>query len=278
MSGRAPESPRHPSISPEALDPRVLSLVALEARLVRKYLARPQDTKVSVVMPTWNRAKVIGRAIDSVIAQRYRHFEVLVADDGSEDGTARTIEERYRNEPRVRYLAASHGGASRARNLALEHATGEIIAYLDTDNEWSANYLLVMVNSLLDDAERECIYCGARLVDDIAGESWTLLREYDRESLQERNYIDINVFVHRRSLYERHGGFDPDIRGVEDWELVLRYTEDGPPAVLPCMLTTYHLEHGLDHASRASDIMEHYRTVRDRYRRTSKEDGRDCSS
>ncbi len=88
---------------------------------------------VSVVIPTYNRAYIVPRAIESVLAQTYRPIEILVADDGSADDTRQCVE-RY-GAP-VRYLHQPNAGVSAARNLALRHARGEFIALLDSDDWW----------------------------------------------------------------------------------------------------------------------------------------------
>jgi glycosyltransferase involved in cell wall biosynthesis len=91
---------------------------------------------VSVVLPTFNRAKQLARALDSVLAQTYGQLEVLVVDDGSTDETSGVIEGRYHDEPRVVYLRQEHAGVARARNTALERARGDVIAFLDSDDEY----------------------------------------------------------------------------------------------------------------------------------------------
>ena len=88
---------------------------------------------VSVVIPTFNRAYILGRAIESVLAQSYRPVEIIVADDGSTDGT-RQLVERY--GPPVRYFFQENAGVSAARNLGLSHVRGEFIALLDSDDRW----------------------------------------------------------------------------------------------------------------------------------------------
>jgi glycosyltransferase involved in cell wall biosynthesis len=88
---------------------------------------------VSVIIPTYNRAYIVGKAIDSVLRQTYANVEVVVVDDGSTDGTADLLR-RY--DHRVRYLAQKNAGVSAARNTGLRAARGEFIALLDSDDEW----------------------------------------------------------------------------------------------------------------------------------------------
>jgi GT2 family glycosyltransferase len=93
---------------------------------------------VSVVVPTYNRAKLIGRTIDSALAQTYANVEVLVVDDGSTDDTAVFVEKQYGGEPRVRYVAKANGGPASARNVGFRESRGDYVALLDSDDTWSA--------------------------------------------------------------------------------------------------------------------------------------------
>jgi glycosyltransferase involved in cell wall biosynthesis len=91
---------------------------------------------LSTIVPTYNRAYCVTRAIDSALGQSHREIEVIVLDDGSTDGTREMIAERYRGEPRVRYVRQENAGVSAARNAALRCAQGDYIALLDSDDWW----------------------------------------------------------------------------------------------------------------------------------------------
>ena len=94
--------------------------------------------RVSVVIPTYNCAKFLGRTIDSALRQTYRDFEIIVVDDGSTDGTQALV---AAYEESVRYVYQTNQGASAARNAALSRASGEFIAYLDADDLWRPDKL-----------------------------------------------------------------------------------------------------------------------------------------
>jgi len=91
---------------------------------------------LSVVVPTFNRAYCLPRAIDSALAQTYHEVEIVVVDDGSTDGTAELIAGRYGRDSRVRYLNQENAGVSAARNTGLRAARGQYIALLDSDDSW----------------------------------------------------------------------------------------------------------------------------------------------
>lgn len=91
---------------------------------------------VSVIIPTHDRAAPLIGAIDSVLAQTHRDLEVIVVDDGSTDETRRVVAARYAAEPRVVYVWQKNAGVARARNLGLEQARGDAVAFLDSDDAW----------------------------------------------------------------------------------------------------------------------------------------------
>jgi len=103
---------------------------------------------VTVVMPTYNRAALLPRTVDAVLAQGFGDFELLVVDDGSTDGTAELLAQRYGHEPRLRVLRQANGGVSAARNRGLAEARGEFIAFLDSDDLWLPWKLQLQVATL----------------------------------------------------------------------------------------------------------------------------------
>jgi glycosyltransferase involved in cell wall biosynthesis len=91
---------------------------------------------VSVVVPTYNRAYCICRAIDSVRAQTYSNWEVVIVDDGSKDDTAAVISSKYGDDPRVRYIYQANTGVTGARNKGIRESRGDYVAFLDSDDVW----------------------------------------------------------------------------------------------------------------------------------------------
>lgn len=90
---------------------------------------------ISVIVPAYNRAYCLRRAVDSVLRQTYPEIEVLIIDDGSTDGTRELVRSVYADDPRVRYLYQTNAGASSARNRGIQAALGSFIAFLDSDDE-----------------------------------------------------------------------------------------------------------------------------------------------
>jgi glycosyltransferase involved in cell wall biosynthesis len=119
------------------------------------------DPLVSVILPVYNRAGWVARAITSVLAQTFQRFELLVIDDGSTDGSRRVLEGFG---SRIRILRQAHAGAEAARNLGLAQARGEFVAFIDSDDVWHAERLSSQL-PLFERAEVGLVFGDAALVD-----------------------------------------------------------------------------------------------------------------
>src|SRR5271154_2455970 len=127
---------------------------------------------ISVVIPTFNRTRQVQAALRSVLAQTYLEFEVIVVDDGSTDGTGRAIQTIINQEGcngrQVRYFFRPNPGQSSARNMGIEKARGEFVAFLDSDDIWLPEKLEWQVRAL-EHFKDKCSACitDARLVDNL---------------------------------------------------------------------------------------------------------------
>ena len=192
---------------------------------------------ISVVMPTWNRAKVISDAIASVQAQLFTDWELIIIDDGSTDNTADVVA-TFAGDRRIRYVKQPHAGAAQARNHGLRLAQGSLIAYLDSDNLWYPGFLAAAVNALAADPATDSVY-GALITEAHGEDQRILFKLFDRTELVKENFIDINTFVHRRSLVDTCGEFDETLDRLIDWDLILRYTQHKPARRLPVLAARY---------------------------------------
>ncbi len=233
----------------EEADRRVLGAMDSHRRqLVKDYAALPADRLVSVITPTHNRLRTLKAAIDSVQAQRHHNWELIVVDDGSEDGTSDYVEGL--DDDRIHLITLPENrGVAAARNAGLEAARGQLIAYLDSDNTWHPDYLLVMAGFLGDRPQADIAYCAQEIWRTSAGAGGAV-REleavrfgpFNRALLENRNYIDLNAVMHTARILKRSGGFDEALPRLVDWEQLLRYTLETPALAVPCVLSRY--EHG----------------------------------
>ena len=218
-------------------------------RLKRKLIVPPyleaaavdagqQPSLVSIVLPTFNRRRSLAEAVASVQGQSLADWELIVVDDGSSDGTA-DLAANYRADPRIRFVAQAHAGQAAARNHGLRLARGEIVAYIDSDNFWYPNFLKATVAVLQSAPAIDCVY--AAMVSEVHPHRpfGLLFDPFDRARLLRANYIDINVFAHRRGVLDISGGFDEKLNRFDDWDLILRLTRDRPAFRLPVMAAHY---------------------------------------
>lgn len=197
----------------------------------------------SVIMPVWNRAHRVAAAIESVLAQTCQDFELILVNDGSEDGLEAAVRP-YLSE-KVRLVSMAHRGVCAARNAGLREARGTFIAYLDTDNTWRPRFLETMQNALSASGENRSVayaqaevhvhgdkhrFCGPR----IAGEPFSL------QGMMQRNLIDQNTVVHARRCVELTGGYDETLRRLVDWDFLVRLTAKFEPVFIPEVLVDYN--------------------------------------
>ena len=127
------------------------------------------QSMVSVIIPTHDRAPVITRAIDSVLAQEGVDLEVIVVDDGSIDGTREVIASRYAGDARVIYLFQERAGVAAARNAGLARARGELVAFLDSDDAWRPGKLALQLACLARVPEAGMIWTEMNVLDAAGG-------------------------------------------------------------------------------------------------------------
>ena len=180
--------------------------------------------KVTVVIPNFNHGRYIGEAIDHVVRQTFRDWELIVADDGSTDDSMDVLS-RY--QPRVKIIRSAHKGPAAARNRAIEATDSEYIAFMDADDLCEAGKFELQIRRL--EGERlDLVASSLSFIDEcgwpIPG-LWTCppnARNDYRASLLERNWIGTPSVMLRRSVLETTGLFDVQFSHAEDYDLWLR--------------------------------------------------------
>lgn len=187
---------------------------------------------VSVIMPAKNRDDTISAAIDSVLAQSYRNFELIIIDDGSTDSTHEIAAAYAARDSRVRVIEGPHRGVGPARTAGLAVHKGEFVAFLDSDNTWTTDFLLYSLRALSADKAVVATHTGLRLHGD-GGSVEYRGGNVSPAALQLGNSIDINVLVARSTSVQAAGGFDDSLRRWVDYDLVLRLARQGELRYLP---------------------------------------------
>jgi glycosyltransferase involved in cell wall biosynthesis len=183
-----------------------------------------KDPAVSVIVPTYNRAHLLPRALDSILRQDFKDFEVIVIDDGSTDATRDVVDSYVQVDPRVSLLVQpENAGVSAARNRGMHQARGELIAFLDSDDEWLPGKLRRQVAFFAHAPPEVGLLYGA--VHTLGRECWTfhpLHRGNIYVVLLEQNVIHgTSGVMLRRDVVARVGGFPP-MPAIEDWDYWIR--------------------------------------------------------
>lgn len=197
---------------------------------------------VSVIIPTYNRADSVHLSIDSALAQTYGNCEVIVVDDGSTDSTMESLS-AYGD--RITAIRQENGGPSVARNTGAAAAKGEIIAFLDSDDLWMPDKIARQVALLEKGGESvPCCICNAALVADGAKSVTTFEVSAVKSGMKEgfwsnpapiiaTRFILFNqVVAVRTEAFRRIGGFKPEMRLLEDYDLAFRLSLLGPWAFI----------------------------------------------
>ena len=215
--------------------------------------------KVSVIIPTYNRSSVLSRAIDSVLRQSFRDFELIVVDDGSTDNTKNLIEQ-YSDQ--ITYIYQDNKGVSAARNLGLKHATGEWVAFLDSDDEWKKKKLEKQIAFI----EKNPLFQWSH-----GNEKWLRNGKHlNQKKIHQKSGGDIferslhlclispSTVIIKRDLLQRMNGFDPEFIVCEDYDLWLRILKDFPIGFIEDELIIKHGGHD-DQLSHKYKAMDYYR-------------------
>ena len=188
-----------------------------------------QTPRVSVIIPCYNTARFVAETLESVFAQTYKNFEVVVVNDGSPDTPAlEQAIEPWRD--RVVYLHTENCGLAGARNNGIRAAKGELIALLDSDDTWAPNYLEVQVRKLDEDPSADIVSPRSLIFGDGVpnGTSTKPSRcEVTFSALVQQTVSVVVSVVARRTALERAGLFDDSLRSCEDFDMWLRCVKNG---------------------------------------------------
>lgn len=216
--------------------------------------------RVTAIIPTYNRAHLVSRAIESVLAQTYPDIELIVVDDGSTDATEGVVGTYQGGTRAVHYLKKPNGGCASARNRGLELAGGELIGFLDSDDEWLPGALESLVASLMG-ANADFVYSPAIEVG-MNGERFTTYpaAEGKPEEFAVEHFMTAQArscsTLYRRRVFAKVR-FDETTRHNEDSDFLQRVAMSFKAAYSPAPTGVVH-HHG---ANKSGNRVELYRAV-----------------
>lgn len=182
--------------------------------------------QVSVVIPTYNRAAFIREALESVLAQTYQDFEILVIDDGSTDNTAEIVQSI--GDARIRYVTQDHRGVPAAIDMGWRAAQGEYIARLDSDDRWLPEFLHEVVSRMDADPSVGAVYARAHAMNSSGQMLTQLIGTQERfpghtlKSVIYGDFVTAMAVLIRRSAIAAAGGYDVSLITNEDWDMWIK--------------------------------------------------------
>lgn len=207
---------------------------------------------ISIVIPLWNKAPYVQRCLDSVLAQTYDNFEVIVVDDGSTDDGPEQV--TAIPDRRIRLVRQPNGGVAVARNRGMAESRGEWIAFLDADDEWTPDHLATLSDLMGRYPQCGMVSASYWLHRDDTGNQWQpcfdglpfhgphgVITNYYEVAANGNNPINMNTFAVRRNLVERCGGFPIGIESGEDTYFEARCLADTDLAYSLHPTSVYHL-------------------------------------
>ena len=258
-------------ISPEIMLPTIESrkkILAVMKNITQYLINQVENTPlVSIIMPTYNREDYIENAINSVLNQSYKNFELIIIDDCSDDNTVRIVEE-FDDERIILLRNSENKGVSKSRNIGLNESKGKYIVYLDSDNDWEKDYLKATVGAYSKLPDADALYSGQYVYEDNR-ENLRYIRygTINKGLLKNRNYIDLNCFSHTRDIYEKEGGFDESLNRFVDWDLILKYMTNGKMYSIPFIQSNYYFNIADNSISNNSDLLNQANIVIEKQQR-----------
>jgi len=221
--------------------------------------------QVSVIIPTYNRAPTLRRALDSVLAQKGASFEVLVVDDGSTDGTRNLIRGTYGSTPlhdAIKCLHQPNRGPASARNLGIQNSSSEFIAFLDSDDEWLPGKLKAQLQFFEENPD--CLICQTEEIWIRNGRRVNPMKKHKKfggsifEKCLPRCIVSPSAVMVRREFFDRVGLFDESFPACEDYELWLRASARMPIGLIEKPYVVKYGGHG-DQRSRQFPVIDRFR-------------------
>ena len=214
---------------------------------------------ISVIIPTYNRKETLKRAIQSVLIQSYTPYEIIVIDDGSNDGTKEWLKDNY---PNVKYIYQMNSGVSSARNKGIKFARGDWIALLDSDDEWFPSKLKDQANEIELNPAAKFLHTNEIWIRN--GVRVNQMKKHKKyggyifEKCLDMCRISPSSVLIKKDIFDEIGMFDETLKVCEDYDLWLRFASKYPVHFLDQPLIKKYGGHS-DQLSKVDDGIESYR-------------------
>ena len=206
------------------------------------------NIKISVIIPTYNRGKIIGNSIKSVLNQTFKNLEIIVVDDGSKDNTKEIVDE-FKDE-RVRYIKLNNNtGAANARNIGIKNAIGQYISFQDSDDIFYPDKLerqlknIINKNSNLDFCKIKVIFNSSfsYFVPSIKQEKNLFNNSIINELISKGNFISNQAILIKKQFLSKYL-FDPNLPRLQDYDLILRMIHRAKISYTKDVLVELHIQ------------------------------------
>ncbi|MDC0857660.1 glycosyltransferase [Rickettsiales bacterium] len=217
---------------------------------------------VTIIIPTYNRIEFVTKAIDSVVNQDYKNWELIIIDDGSDDQSFEILSEQYQKYANIKILTQTNKGVSSARNLGIKNASGEWIAFLDSDDFFHNNKLTSQVDYIIQNPDYTLCH-----TEEIWYRDGVRINPHKKHQKLDGSIfansvkicsISISTVMVHKSIVKELGDFDESMPACEDYDFWLRITAKYPVLFLNEYLTTKHGGHA-DQLSRKYYAMDRFR-------------------
>lgn len=211
---------------------------------LEKYSMSKDMPLVSILIPNYNGGEFLDDCLQSALGQSYQNIEVIVIDDGSTDQSKEVLL-KYENQ--IRILSTSNRGAASARNHGISKAKGEFIAFLDSDDTWTANKISLQLAKMLDDG-CDLVYCSGSFMDrsgirgpeikaQYSGDCYSYFKLFPTRAII---VLGCSGAIIRASLLKITGNFDESFPGAaEDWDFFRRFCKHAIVGFIPEALVNY---------------------------------------
>ena len=206
----------------------------------------------SIVIPVYNRAKLISRAVDSVLAQTFTDYEIIIVDDGSNDNLKKVCDDY--NTPKIHYVYQDNAGSNPARNNGIRNSRGYYVSFLDSDDAWEKEYLEEVNKKFAGDNELGLVY--VRNIKKILPQGRLLEKRNKnfegfiyREVLKQGFLTNSSCVTVKRELLEKINGWDNNLRACQDDDLCFRLAKITKIGFVDKILTIFYIDESIDRIS-----------------------------